>query len=240
MKNLEKPSQKLSNLILFAIFIFAFVVRIWYLKDDSLTFGYDQARDASIAKQLLSGDIKIQGPPSSAPGLYHGVFYYYFLSPAYLFGSGSPVFTAYYMAFFNSLVVFLVFLLAKFATQNFKIALLSAFLYAISFESTQYATWLSNPTIAILTVPLMYLGLWLWINSTKDKSNVFAPIITAIGLGLSIQSEIFLAYHVIPLLIWLSIYKNNITKKSLFYFIVFLFSLFLLYFLSPLFENSKL
>ena len=216
MRNSKKASIILYS-ILFAIFIIAFFLRVLFLKDNSLTFGYDQARDALITKQILLGDIKIQGPPSSALGLYHGVFYYYFLAPAYFLGNGSPIFTAYYVAFFNSMVTVLVFFIAKLATKNTKLALFSPFLFAISFESSQYATWLSNPTIAIFTVPLMYLGLWMWIQ----KGNKLAPVITAIGLGLSIQSEIFLGYHFIPVIIWLVIYKNNITKKSLYYFFSF-------------------
>lgn len=217
MKNSKKISKKLSNTLLLLVFILAFVFRIWFLKDNALTFGYDQARDALISQQILSGDVKIQGPPSSEPGLYHGVFYYYFLAPAYFLGDGNPIFSAYYLAFFNSLVVFLVFLIAKYATKNTKLALLSALFYAVSFESSQYATWLSNPTIAVFFVPLMYLGLWLWIQ----KNYKYAPIIVALGLGLSVQSEIFLLYHIIPLLIWLNIYKKNITKKSVALFILF-------------------
>jgi hypothetical protein len=130
------------------------------------------------------------------------------------------------LAFLNSLAVIIVFYIAKLATGNVKLSLLSSFLFAISFEATQYATWLSNPTIAIWTVPLMYLGLWIWINQNKQslplrgketKSNL-GPILAGIGLGLSIQAEIFLVYHIVPLLIWLTISKKNISKKSLIIF----------------------
>ena len=226
MKNSREKSKKLYRFLLFLIFGLAFFLRVMFLQNNALTFGYDQARDALVANQILSGDIKIQGPPSSQPGLFHGVLYYYFLAPAYYFGNGSPIFTAYYLAFFNSLTVFIVFLLAKLATKNLsaqagvKISLLSAFLFAISFESTQYATWLSNPTTAVFSVPLMYLGLWKWIN----KSSKTGPILAAVGLGLSVQAEIFLIYHIIPLLIWLVVYKKIITKKSLILFSGFLFT----------------
>jgi hypothetical protein len=222
MRNLKAELKTSYKFALFIIFVLAFLLRIVFLKDNSMTFGYDQARDALVANQIIAGDIKIQGPPSSAPGLFHGVVYYYFLAPAYLIGNGSPIFTAYYTAFFNSLVVILVFLLARFATKNNNLALLSSLLYAISFESSQYATWLSNPTMAIVTVPLMYLGLWLWANSSKNKIYKIAPVITAVGLGLSIQSEIFLLYHIIPIVIWLNYFKKNITKKSMFIFLIFL------------------
>lgn len=214
MKNLKKKSTILYSGLLLVIFAIAFLLRIMFLQNNALTFGYDQARDALIAKQIISGDIKIQGPPSSAPGLFHGVFYYYLLAPSYLIGNGSPIVTAYYLAFLNSLTVLIVFFIAKYATKNTKLSLLSSLLFAISFESTQYATWLSNPTIAVWTVPLMYFGLWIW---TQKKLKI-GPILAAVGLGLSIQAEIFLAYHIIPLLIWLSLYKKNITKKSLYYF----------------------
>ena len=138
MKNLKTKSKKSYNLLLLIIFVFAFSLRVMFLQNNSLTFGYDQARDALIAKQIISGDLKIQGPPSSQPGLYHGVLYYYLLAPAYLIGNGSPIVTAYYLAFLNSLTVLIVFYLAKLATGNIKLSLLSSFLFAISFESTSW------------------------------------------------------------------------------------------------------
>ncbi len=222
MKNLKMKSEKLYSVLLIAIFVIAFFLRVLFLQNNALTFGYDQARDALISKQIISGDIKIQGPPSSAPGLFHGVFYYYLLAPAYLIGDGSPIVTAYYLAFLNSLAVVIIFFIAKLATKNSWIAILSSFLFAISFESTQYATWLSNPTIAVWTVPLMYLGLWIWIFPINQKKSIIGPILAAVGLGLSIQAEIFLAYHIVPLVIWLTIYNKSITKKSFAYFFGFL------------------
>lgn len=208
--------KKIHFLILFAIFGLGYYLRVMYLPQNILTFGYDQARDAVVSQQILKGDIKIQGPPASTPGLYHGVFYYYLLAPAYFFGQGSPVAAAYWIAFLNALAVFVVFALGYLMTKKFWVGILAAFLFAVSFEATQYATWLSNPTIGVWTVPLMYLGLWLWINS----KNKFAPIITVIGLGLSIQSEIFLVYHIIPLLIWLSVSRKNISRKQVFLFLI--------------------
>src|SRR3989344_4474228 len=104
--------------LLFAIFFLAYLLRIWFLADNALTFGYDQARDALVSKQILSGDIKIQGPPASTPGLYHGVLYYYLLAPGYFLGSGSPVAAACWMALINSLGVFVVSYLAYLMTKK--------------------------------------------------------------------------------------------------------------------------
>lgn len=203
------------GLIVFAIFLLAYFLRVVYLPQKALTFGYDQARDAISAQSILGGHLKIQGPPASTPGLNHGVFYYYLLAPAYAFGK-NPVNAAYLVALINSLTVFIVFGLGYLMSKKIKAGILSAVLFAFSFEATQYATWLSNPTVAVLTVPLMYLGLWLWI----EKKNKWAPLITALGLGLSIQSEIFLTYHIVPMLIWLWVSRKNITRKQIIVFLL--------------------
>ena len=178
--------------ILFFIFVLAFLLRVLYLPQNALSFYYDQARDAFIVKQILSGDLKILGPPSSTPGLFHGVLYYYILAPAYWLGAGNPTIVAYWTAFLNSATVFIIYYFAYLLTKKRAVGLLSAFLFAISFEATQYAAWLSNPTLAIWSVPLIYLGLWMWLKEKKP----LGPIISAIGLGVSIQAEIFLGYHI--------------------------------------------
>jgi hypothetical protein len=209
-------------LLLVAVFALAYYLRVMFLPKSILTFGYDQARDATVSQQILKGDLKILGPSASTPGLYHGVFYYYFLAPVYLIGHGSPETAAYWVALFNSLVVFVVFTLTYLMTKKTLPAIIAALLFAISFEATQYATWLSNPTIAIWTVPLFYLGLWLWQDPAikNKKINGLAPIICAIGLGLSIQAEIFLAYQIAPLVIVLWISRKNITKKQIALFLL--------------------
>jgi hypothetical protein len=65
------------------------------------------------------------------------------------------------------------------------------------------------------------LGLWLWINSLDKRGWKLwiAPITTAVGLGLSIQSEIFLAYHIIPIAIWLYVARKGVLKKQYLVFI---------------------
>lgn len=201
--------------ILLLIFGIGYFLRVMFLENNVLTFGYDQARDAIVSQQILKGDFKIQGPPASVPGLFHGVLYYYVLAPAYFFGQGSPIIAAYWIAFINMIAVFIVFGLTYFMTKKTLPALLGSFLFAISFEATQYATWLSNPTIAVLSVPLIYLGLWLWI---KEKKN-YASLIVGLGLGVSIQAEIFLAYHLVPVIIWLFVSRKNIKVRELILFL---------------------
>lgn len=218
--------KKTAILLVFLVFVFAYFLRVIFLSKNSLTFGYDQARDAYVSQKILKGDVKIQGPPASTPGLYHGVLYYYVLAPGYFLGHGNPIAAAYWMAFINALTVFVIFFLGYLFTKKVGVGILASFLFAISFESTQYATWLSNPTIAVLTVPLIYLGLWLWVCPTSPRLRGIAPVLAALGLGFSVQSEIFLIYHLIPLCIWLYISRKTVSKKSVIIFgITFLLSI---------------
>jgi hypothetical protein len=218
---LEQLLMKKNILLaLFFIFVLGFALRTLYLPHLALTFLYDQARDVYIIQQILSGDIKILGPPTSTPGLYHGVFYYYLLAPSYWIGNGSPIIAAYWIALFNAATVFIVFYLTYLLTKKGFPALLAAFLFAISFEATQYATWLSNPTIGVWTVPLIYLGLWAWIKEKKK----WGVIVTALGLGLSIQAEIFLVYHIVPVVLWLWVSRKKLQRKQVITFLLFLFA----------------
>jgi len=199
-----------SRILLVIIFLIAVFLRSIFLLKGGLTFNYDQGRDAFVVQQILKGDLKIQGPPSSTPGLYHGVLYYYFLAPAYFIGAGNPLIVAFWLALLNSLTVFVLYYFAKEITESRKAGLLVAILFAFSFESTQYANWLSNPAMTVFTVPLIYLGLWLWLVRRQTKG----AIISAIALGISIQLEIFLAYHLFIVLFWLFVARKIISKRE--------------------------
>jgi len=60
---------------LFLIFILGYFLRVMFLPSKALTFGYDQARDAVNALEIVHGHIKIFGPPASQQGLFHLFFY---------------------------------------------------------------------------------------------------------------------------------------------------------------------
>ena len=213
--SLKQMDRKYLIVGLSLLFFLAFILRVLYLPRLALTFGYDQARDALVTQQILGGDLKILGPPASTPGLYHGIFYNYLLAPAYLFGKGNPIAAAYWIALLNALTVLLVYFLTYLLIRRVGVSLLASFLFAISFQATQYAVWLSDPTIGIWTVPVFYLGLWLWLKEAKR----WGAILAGVGLGLTIQADISLAYHLVPLGFWLWVERRRIQRKSLFMFI---------------------
>lgn len=192
----------------------AIFVRIWFVKEGSLLFSYDQARDAFTAKQIIAGDLKIMGPPSSIlQGLSHGVIWYYLLAGFYLIGKGSPVIATFAYSLLLSLAAIPIYFLAKTFTKNKSVAFLSSFLWVISFEAIQYSTWLSNPSLAFLFVPMIYIGLWGWV---EKKNKLLFAALTGLGLGLSVQANLFLVYHFIPAAVWLYLNKKEIHIKEIF------------------------
>ncbi len=202
--------MKKSFILLIILFIFAYFLRVLYLPQNALTFGYDQARDHLQAQAIIDGDFKIQGPSASTPGLHHGVFWFYYLVPPTLLSGGNPIISAYWNALFNAAVVFIVYSMTYFFVKDRRASFIAALLYTVSFEASQYATWLSNPTVGAWSVPLFYLGLWYWIQ----KKNSYAPLIAALGLGISIHANVFLLYHTVPAVLWLWLKRKNITYKE--------------------------
>jgi len=212
MKNLSLKLTNYYKPILVLIFLIALTLRWWYLPQKAISFAYDQARDAFLVSDMLHGHLKVLGPPvSGVPGLFHGVLYYYVIAPAYLLGHGDPVVVAYFLSFVSSLGVFAVYYLAHLLTKEKIPGLIAAIIFAFSFEATQYANLLTNASMGVWFVPIIYIGLYLWIN----KVNKWGPVLTGLAFGLSVQSEIALAYHVVPILVWLIAYKTKITRKDI-------------------------
>ncbi len=215
MIDLEKTLKKYYKYILFAIFILAIALRWWYLPAKAVSFAFDQARDAFVVKEILAGNLKILGPSvSGTPGLYHGVLYYYILAAGYFIGRGNPVGAAYFMGFINAATVVLVYVFAYLLTKKHTTAIIASLIFAFSFEASQYATWLSNPTMAIWFVPFIYIGLYLWLKS----KSVWGPLITGFGLGFSIQSNFALGYHIIPIIFWLGLFRKQVQRKDILIF----------------------
>ena len=205
--------KKYSKYILLLIFVLALVVRWWYLPKNAITFAFDQGRDAFVSQEILAGDLKILGPSvSGVPGFYHGVLYYYVIAPAYFFGQGNPIYVAYWLSFLNSLLVFVVFLLVVKMTSKTLPGLIAALMFALSFEQTQYATWLSNPAMGVWFVTLLYCGLYLWLKERKKHYL----LLSGAAFGLAIQSNVSFAYHLVPIAIWLWYSRKDIGRREAF------------------------
>ena len=175
---------------IFLLVILAFLLRIIFVFQNGVSFHYDMARDAFEAQQIWKDhNLKLLGPPTSTPGLYHGVLYYYLIAPFYMLGQGDPRIVAIFLSFINCLAIIPIVLLAKDFFKSNKWAILSGLLFTVSFEAVQYAPWISDPSPAMLTIALFFYFLRVW-----QKGNQLGLYLAVFMAALSTQFEFFFLY----------------------------------------------
>lgn len=177
---------------LWLIFALALLVR-FYAFQESIYFGFDQARDAYTSQVIYTDfDLKFIGPPVSGDtGLFHGPLFWYVLGPLYLLFKGDPAMVSAVFRTLNALGVFLVFGISKTLFGNF-VGLLSALLFAVSFEESQYAMYVGNPALGVLTVLLIFLGAVLWYKNSKHAK--WSPLLMLGGAAFSTQMNLMFVY----------------------------------------------
>ncbi len=195
-------------IILIIIFVLAVFLRFLYFPND-IYFGIDQATGSFAVKEILNGQPKLIGPSTSFPGLRHGVLYYYLYAPFYLFANGDPSYAAAFLRVINASGVFLIFTLGAIIFNRY-VGILAAFLFAVSFEQTQFALYFNHPSLSIMSILLMYLGLALLVFRKK----VYGLIIALVGLGLSIQFEFIFTHLFIPFIIIIFSFRKSIPHLS--------------------------
>lgn len=191
---------------LISIFIFALILRFLYFPKD-IYFGIDQANGSFAVKEILNGHPKLIGPSTTFTGLRHGVLYYYLYAPFYWISGGDPSWAAAFLRVVNAVGVFLIFIVTT-MLFNVYVGLISASLFAVSFEQTQFALYFNHPSLAVISILLMYLGLSLLIFRKKN----YGLIIALVGLGLSIQFEFLLTYLFISLILILVFFRKSIPR----------------------------
>jgi len=198
-------SRKNNTLLLILIFLTALAVRFLYFPNN-IYFGFDQARDAYESQSIYKNlDLKLIGPSTADPKLFHGPLYWYMIGFIYLIARGDPSLPAAFLLVLNAVGVFLVYRLGK-SLFNSKTGIIASVLYAFSFEQTQYAMYFGNPAPAVLSTLLFYLGLSLFIFKKDWKGLPLALL----GYGLSIQFEFFLLYLGAFLGLFLFIFRKEI------------------------------
>ncbi len=193
------------NLPLIFILILAVLVRFFYFPDN-VYFAYDQARDSFTALEILKGDFKVVGPPSFASDkLFPGPLIFYIYAPIYFLFEKNPEAVSALLRVYNAFGVILIFWIGS-VLFNKKIGLIAAFLFAVSYEQSQYSLFISHQPLAVIGVLLFYFGASRLIFK-KDKRGL---IISALGLGLSMQSH-YLYIFLIPFSLLLTVvFRKNI------------------------------
>lgn len=193
------------KIILILLFLFAFWLRMLYFPNN-IYFAYDQARDSFTSLEILEGDFKIVGPPSAANDkLFPGPLIFYIYAPIYYLFDKNPEAVAVFLRIFNSLGVVLAFFIAS-TIFNKRIGAISAFIFAISYEASQYSLFLSHQALAVITVLIFYLGA----ARLVFKNDKFGLILIALGLGLSIQFHYIYILLIPVLVLLLFIFRKNV------------------------------
>jgi len=207
--------DKRTLIILLSIFIFAIIVRFINF-GESLYFGYDEARDAFDSQNIyLLGDIKLSGPPASAfKGINHGPIYLYFIGPLFLLGGGNPYFVSAIFRIINALGIIPVYFVTNLYFGRIA-GIISAFLFAVSFEQHQYAIFTGNPSLSNLFWIILFLGAGIvYKYKEKRKLGLFLMFFGATAI---FQFDLILAYSLIALVLLLLLLRNNlkgIAKKD--------------------------
>lgn len=187
----KESNVKNRRISYFFLLVFLLTGALFRLVDlGGVGFGHDQARDAYRVKEMVRDkDFKLLGPETDISGVYHGPLYYYLVALPYTLFGGNPKAPATLLIFINLLGIPLIYFTSLRIFKAHLVALFSAFFYTFSYEVFETSRWLSNPSPALVSLLLFFLGLWLWIE--KDRKWW---LFTAVGLGLSIQFEFVFVY----------------------------------------------
>ncbi|MBI4099917.1 hypothetical protein HY440_02820, partial [Candidatus Microgenomates bacterium] len=165
-----------------------------------LVFGYDQARDAFEAYAIWHNhDLKILGPSTDIPGVFHGVLWYYFLAIINFLGkSPQGGATIALFAFFLSVP-----LVGWVTAKLFKkpaVTYLAVSLYVLSPLFQVFTRWLSNPTLALLITPLFLLSLWSYLQKPQKRFAFFSGLFFGGLIQAQFAYAILLA--LLPIFLW--------------------------------------
>ncbi|MDD2823007.1 MAG: glycosyltransferase family 39 protein [Candidatus Daviesbacteria bacterium] len=202
-----KNVTKKVNIGIFLIFLLAVIIRFLYFPNN-VYFGYDQARDAYTVQEILSGQLKIVGPPSADGVFHHGVLYYYIFAFFYFISGGDPAAVAAFLRIFNAMGVFILYPIVVILFGE--IAAFSAIiLYAVSYEQTQFSLFLNHPSLVVISVLFFFFGLANWIFRKKN----WGFWIALLGMGFSIQFQ-FIEVQLIPVFIlFLIVFRKKIRLR---------------------------
>lgn len=209
----SKTKQNLTALfVILLVLSFGIWLRHKNIEGYNIVFDYDQYEDQfytytiAVDKNLAIIGRAIYGDPR----LHHGVFYYYYNLLPFLLSGGSPIISAYWNIFFNAAVAAILFIFAKMIFKKNLPAFIAAIIASVSFEIIKFSSWLTIDTVAIFLVPLFFLGLWSYCEKRR-----WGLILSAITLGLSIQTDLSFTYLILILIIYWVVFRPKIPDLKL-------------------------
>ncbi len=201
-----------TKIALIALFILSVSIR-WYYLPQHLFFGFEQGRDAMVSMNISRlQDFVLVGPKTDIDGIFHGAWYYYLMALPYGLSGGSPLVAAGFLVILTSIVPLVMFKLIESMTKSWWWGLAAGLMTALSYEYITYARWISNVTVPILLIPLVYACLW-WFKQTK-KQAWFIGALALAGFAAQFQIILCLEFGFVFLLLFVFKWLPRPTIKS--------------------------
>lgn len=176
-----------AHWVLLVILVIGAYLR-WFNLSQSMSFFYDQARDALVTTGILHGDFVLVGPSADTSGLFMGPLWYYLLAPLYWLTGGNPAYVLWLTSFFDIFTIILLYLIGKTLFDR-KTAIVAASLWSLGAGSIAYARTLSNPASSALWSLVIFLGL-----IQIQKRPRIGLLIATMGLVVILQLNLATAY----------------------------------------------
>lgn len=199
-------------MVLISLFIY---FRLTPIINQTFPYTYDQGRDMLKVEQIIRYfKPTLVGPTTGIPGIFHGAWWYYFLSIPYVVFNGWPLGFVIFIFLINLFCAgFGYFFLKKYFDRS------SALLFLALTTGSSYLIMMSsfmiNGTVGFPFIILFFYSLYQYLK-TDGKKYVFLSIFS---IGLILESEvphgIFLYLAFFISLIILRLFKRFFAKKNL-------------------------
>jgi len=208
----HKINQKMINTVINFVLIFfiglAILMSSWYVRQNSIYFFTDIARDFLLLEEIVAKKIVLIGPRASGmEGVFHGPLWLYLNLPAFLLGQGNPVTVGWFWVFLTILFLSAVFVVSSKIFTN-KVGLLYIAMLSGFFIPHTYG--LFNPHGALITLPFFIFSLFHYFSSNKQKFLTLHLFLA----GIIIQFQMAVGVPLLLLSSFLTI-KNSIKNKQL-------------------------
>jgi len=179
-----------------------------YLLEERVSFDADQEEIAFKAKEILSGNPVLLGPKTSLGGFSIGPGFTYLWAIFAFFLKGNPISGAYLSVFLGILFIVGIYLVArKIFSEN--VGLILSFISALS---VSFISWDQNPwapSLFYLSEIITFYGIYL------SSSKKYGLPIAALGLAIGFQSHFAVFLLILPIVIYLLIYRPVVEEKNI-------------------------
>lgn len=211
IKNIKKSTWILVFIMGVGIFLRTYNFHDW------LRFEGDQARDAEMADNVISGKSEwpLLGPHMNHTSFLLGAIYYQFqIISAKIFGH-TPESVAFPDLFFSILSIPLLFLLLKrYFSKNLSLAITG--LYSVSYFSIKYSRFAWNiNSIPFFTILFMLALLEFLLNKEKTRWIWIASLGISLGVGIQLHAILLFLLPTTTFVIFLILMKGKWNSKNL-------------------------